>query len=206
MQQNLVILLHGVGSNGDDLISLGAGWRGILPQTRFESPNAPSPFDMGPGFQWFSVKNVTEENRPQRVMAAREAFDRQISALLARHGLSGQPENVALAGFSQGAIMALDAVASGRWRFAAVVAFSGRLSSPLPLASAGDTPLLLVHGADDPVIPCQETERAAHALQGLGFPTQSVISPRLGHGISSAGAALAGQFIASALTRRDGAV
>lgn len=199
MKHSLVILLHGVGSHGLNLAPLGDVWRENLPTTRFAAPDAPAPFDMGPGYQWFSIDGVTPDNRPQRVQGARADFDRLIGGLLSEQGLIGHPERVVLAGFSQGSIMALDAVASGRWQFAAVVAFSGRLSSPQPLTPAVGTPVLLLHGADDPVIPSWETERAAAALQALGLTVQFAVLPQLGHGISPEGVTLAGQFIAHAL-------
>ncbi|QWA12805.1 dienelactone hydrolase family protein [Sodalis ligni] len=195
MKRSLIIFLHGVGSNGDSLAPLGEVWRHSLPDTLFAAPNAPMPFDMGPGYQWFSVYGVTPENRTQRVLAARLAFDGLIARIMAEQGMAGHPERVVLVGFSQGSIMALDAIASGRWPVAAVVAFSGRLSSPLPLMPAAATPVLLIHGADDQVIPAWETEHAGKALQETGVAATTFILPRVGHEISAEGVALAGQFI-----------
>ena len=48
---SLVILLHGYGSNGDDLISLAPYWRSALPRTAFVAPNAPEPCP-GTGAAW----------------------------------------------------------------------------------------------------------------------------------------------------------
>lgn len=202
MSQSLVIMLHGVGSNGDDLAPLGDIWRPGLQETGFAAPDAPFPFDQGPGRQWFSIAGVTEDNRPGRVAAARDAFDATLNRLMAEHGLAGRPERVVLAGFSQGAIMALDAVVSGRWPLAGVVAFSGRLSSPAPLAPPAHLPVLLIHGAQDPVIPAGETERAALRLQGLGVEVQRHILPGLGHSLSTEGVAMAGRFIVGVLPAR----
>lgn len=196
MSCHLIILLHGVGSNGANLAPLGDAWRQALPHAEFAAPDAPFAFDQGPGRQWFSVSGVTEANRPERVAAARAAFDRTLGDIVAAHGMSDSLERVALVGFSQGSIMALDALASGRWPVAAVVAFSGRLASPQPLAPAPGTRVLLVHGDADPVMPVTESERAATTLQGLGIDVTSHILPRLGHSISPQGATLAGAFLA----------
>jgi phospholipase/carboxylesterase len=97
--------------------------------------------------------------------------------------------------------MALDAVASGRWPVGAVVGFSGRLASPLPLQPAMETPILLVHGSADPVIPSTESSKAAAALQALGVNVETLILPGLPHTISAEGAAQAGNFLADAMDR-----
>ncbi len=201
---SLVILLHGVGSNGQDLAPLAGIWRDALPNAAFAAPDAPDPFDQGsfdqgPGYQWFSIAGVTEATRPQRVAAARAAFDRTLQAVLDQHGFADRLDRVAFVGFSQGSIMALDAVASGRWTPGAVVAFSGRLSSPPPLAPARPLPLLLIHGAADPVIPAAETVQAAATLAGLGYQVESHVLRGVVHTISNQGAAMAGRHLAAAL-------
>jgi phospholipase/carboxylesterase len=196
MSRTLVILLHGVGSSGSDLSPLGTAWRQVLPHTDFAAPDAPFAFDHGPGHQWFSLDGVTETNRPERLAAARVAFDRMLGDIVAAHGLTGRLDRVALVGFSQGSIMALDAVASGRWPVAAIVAFSGRLASPQPLTPSKATRMLLIHGAADPVILAAETDRAAVLLRQHGLDVASHILPRIGHTISPEGMAIAGDFIA----------
>ena len=72
MSKQVVILLHGVGSNGEDLAALGDFWKPLLPETLFLSPNAPFRFDQAAeGYQWFSLLDVTAENRPERIVEAR---------------------------------------------------------------------------------------------------------------------------------------
>ncbi|MBO9123707.1 MULTISPECIES: alpha/beta hydrolase [unclassified Rhizobium] len=195
----LVIMLHGVGSSGNDLAPLANAWANTLSGAVFVSPDGPSPSSFGSGYQWFSVAGVTEENRAGRIRDARPSFDAVIAAIVEENGFSGRLDRVAFVGFSQGTIMALDAVASGRWPVGAVVGFSGRLASPLPLEPATATPVLLVHGNADPVIPSTESTRAAAALQALGMKVETVIQPGLPHTISGEGAARAGSFLAEVL-------
>ncbi|OON38005.1 phospholipase [Izhakiella australiensis] len=197
MADGLAILLHGFGSNGDDLAGLAARWAPDLPGVKFASPNAPERFPHGAGYQWFALDGVTAENRPQRVADARASFDRILERILQQ--MTDKLDKVVLVGFSQGAIMALDAVASGRWPVAGVVAFSGRLASTPPLKPA-IAPLLLVHGMIDPVIPYAESERAAGQLRDLGYPVTTQFEPSTGHTISAAGARAAAGFIAERLT------
>lgn len=197
---SLVIFLHGVGSRGADLAPLGHAWQALLPEASFVAPDAPQPFDRGgPGRQWFSVSGVTEANRPQRIVAAREAFDGTLWPIIRQAGFTDRLERVALVGFSQGAIMALDALASGRWPVAAVVAFAGRLASPEPLAPATVTKALLVHGTRDQVMPVVESERAMTRLAKAGVTIELHLSPGEGHTVSAEGAAIAGSFLRGAL-------
>lgn len=195
----LVIFLHGVGSRGEDLLPLAGPLRGALPGTAFAAPDAPFPFPYGMGHQWFSIAGVNEENRAGRIEAARSDFDRVIREIIETYGFAEKLDRVAFVGFSQGTIMALDALVSGRWPVGAIVGFSGRLASPSPLSPHKATPVLLVHGAVDSVIPAAETVKAAATLQALGVDVESRILPGLDHTISAEGVELAGKFLADQL-------
>lgn len=199
MNRKLVILLHGVGSSGSNLMPLGKAWARALPDTDFVSPDGPEAFDLGAGRQWFSVKGVTEANRPARVVSARATFDRVLKEIIEAHGQTGHLDRVALVGFSQGSIMALDALASGRWPVAAIVAFSGRLASPSPLTPSPSTRALLIHGDADPVMPLAESERAVTMLRSAGVAADLRVLAGIGHTISDEGAQIAGAFLAGTL-------
>jgi phospholipase/carboxylesterase len=192
-----VILLHGVGSNGDDLKALGQFWAQTMPDVLFISPNAPLRFDQGPGYQWFSINGVTAETRPQRIVRARESFDQTLNAIFDKHELNPERDSIVLVGFSQGSIMALDMLVTGRIRLTGVVAFSGRLSSPEPRLQGDKKRVLLIHGKSDPVIPWTESESAAQQLLALDFDVSTQYEPNTVHTISNEGAQKAGLFIAS---------
>lgn len=195
MSRPLVILLHGVHADGANLAPLAARLGSRLPGASIVAPDAPFPTPLG--FQWFSLDGVTAENRPARVAAARASFDALLHGILRAHGLGDDLSRVALVGFSQGSIMALDALATGRWPLAGVVAFSGRFSSPL--APAPDTPVLLIHGEDDDVIPWTESRDAARALDKPGRPAHLRILAGVDHCVTPEGADLAAQFLAPLL-------
>jgi phospholipase/carboxylesterase len=198
---SLIIFLHGVGALGADLAPLAEPLSAFLPSTAFAAPDAPERFNGGgPARQWFSIAGITPDNRQQRVEQAREAFDRVVSAAIAEHGFAGRLDRVALFGFSQGAIMALDAIASGRWSVAAVVAASGRLAGAVePSPAAAATPVLLLHGEVDAMVPAEESRHAAPRLKAAGFTVETRFFARLGHSISGQGVEAAGTFLASAL-------
>ncbi|WP_255606698.1 alpha/beta hydrolase [Asticcacaulis sp. AND118] len=179
------------------MIGLGRHWAEVLPDTAFAAPDGPDPFDMyaqASGRQWFSVKSVTVENRAQRLVEAREAFDATLRHIMTERGID-DPARVALVGFSQGSIMALDAVVSGRWPVAAVVAYSGRLSSPPPWAPAS-VPVLIVHGDQDEVIPFSESLDAAEKLKAAGLNVDAHILPGLSHSLNAPGSRLGSAFLA----------
>ncbi|MGY9015845.1 MAG: alpha/beta hydrolase, partial [Rhodospirillales bacterium] len=60
--EQLVLLLHGVGADGNDLIGLAPYFQKVLPKALFVSPDAPFSYDMAPfGRQWFSLQERTPE-------------------------------------------------------------------------------------------------------------------------------------------------
>ncbi|KAK0360836.1 hypothetical protein LTR94_025757, partial [Friedmanniomyces endolithicus] len=125
-------------------------------------------------------------------------FDRVLDAVIEEKGFSGRPDRVALAGFSQGAIMALDLVASGRRPIGAVVAFSGRLATPPPWRPL-QTPVLLAHGDLDSVIGQDEGRAAAEALANHGVDVEWLPLKGVGHALHPPGAEAALRFIADRL-------
>lgn len=195
----LVVFLHGFGSNGQDLLGLADFWKSRLPHVRFAAPNAPFPADVPVGYQWFSLNAITAENRGARIVAARAALDETLASVMAEQAFDPHQGALVLVGFSQGSIMALDLLVSDRLPLKGIVAFSGRLASPQPWAAATATPVLLIHGKQDEVIPWQESAAAQTALQQAGFQASTRFEDQLAHSISAAGAEAAGDFIARCL-------
>jgi phospholipase/carboxylesterase len=185
--KGLVILMHGVGSNARDLIPLADIWSERLPDVAFASLDGTDPFDGGfGGRQWFSLRDIGEGNREARAAAAYAALRRLLEAELAHWQLPFG--RLALVGFSQGSIMALHHAATSAEGAACVVAYSGRLASPV--AARNGTPLTLIHGEEDEVIPVQELEYAADAFSAAGYTVDAYALPGVGHTISADGVAL----------------
>ncbi|CAG9201544.1 Hydrolase [Paraburkholderia tropica] len=192
----LVVLLHGVGSNARDLVPLADAWRDALPGVAFASLDGSEPFDGGfGGRQWFSLRDVNEANRGARVAAALPVLQKRLADELAHWGLGF--DALALVGFSQGSIMSLYYAATQEQGAAAVVAYAGRLSTPVVAHSR--TTLTLVHGEDDEVIPVQELERAAVAFSDAGYAVAAYALPGVGHTITAQGAMLGRDALVRAL-------
>jgi phospholipase/carboxylesterase len=198
--QSLVILLHGYGSNGDDLISLAPHWQGALPSTLFVAPNAPEPCPGAPGgFQWWALTGAERGARADGVARAALVLDAFIDAELDRYGLT--EARLALVGFSQGTMMALHVGPRRPRTLAGIVGYSGMLADEASLAGPTTTrpPILLIHGDADPMIPVAAFHQARAALVRNGFEVESHVSPGLGHGIDPYGLQLGGRFLAKVL-------
>ncbi len=184
--KQLVVLLHGLGADGMDLIDLAPSWGEVVPDAAFVAPDAPFPCDLAPyGKQWFSVQDRTPARIMAGVAAAMPALDGFLDAELARLGLPGSA--LAIMGFSQGAMMTLAVGLRRAVAPAALLAFSGRLAMPLPDSLPGAPPVLLVHGMADEVVPVSGSREAEAALRAKGVAVRAIYSPGLGHGIDEAG-------------------
>lgn len=182
----LVILCHGVGSDGFDLIDLAPVWGRAAPHALFRSPHGPEPYDAAPvGRQWFPLWDRSPAMLAQGVSVAAKTLGAFIDAELARLNLP--PDAYVLMGFSQGAMTALHTGLTHPNPPRAILAFSGRLLDETPLATPPRARILLVHGAEDQVVPADSSRIAARKIQAAGGTAELVICPGLGHGIDEPG-------------------
>ncbi len=206
-----IVLLHGYGSNGDDLIGLVPFFAQALPDTVFYSPNGAEPLDgtMGFGYQWFGLANYdpaammrdpaaltarfeTYGTGADRVTPVINAF---LDHVLATHSL--EANRLALIGFSQGTMMSLHIGLRREKQLAAILGFSGALlgGSKLSAALKSKPPVLLIHGDADPVVPPQATVEAAKVLKANDVPCEMGFVPGLQHSIDGSGAQAGASFL-----------
>lgn len=197
--RSLVVLLHGWGADGDDLISMVPQWGQLMPDAAFVSPHAPFPCDTGYGRQWFSLADHTPAMLVARLKAVVPVLNTFIEAELAALGLG--PERLALIGFSQGTMLSLYLAPRRVPACAAVLGYSGALlgGETLSAETKARPPVMLVHGEADPMVPSARMAQAKASLEAVDFKVETHLRPGLGHGIDTEGLALGGRFLAEAL-------
>ncbi len=168
-RDRILLLVHGYGANEQDL----AGLLPYLdPDSRFLVVLPRGPLAAGPGFAWYDVTG----NREQIVPAfheALDALDELLDASAAEHGLAR--EDAIVGGFSQGAgLMLALAFRSGVTRPKGVLTMSGLLpdflEDELDWGAAAEVPVLVQHGAQDPMIPVARARALAESLEEHGVP------------------------------------
>ena len=203
---SLVLLLHGVGADGFDLIDLAPVWAEALPKTLFIAPHAPFPFQGAPfGRQWFDIMDRTPARLEAGLRHAAGILGDFTRTKLTELGLGG--DRLALMGFSQGAMVALFAGLRGAVPSpASILAYSGALLGPESFAAevTAHPPVLLVHGEADEVVPAMASRQAASLLQAEAIPHELLLRPDLGHGLDDVGLAAGTALLARNLSRVAG--
>ena len=184
----LLLLLHGYGADERDL---GGLLSYLDPEGRFVTVLPRGPIAAPPGFSWFDMMAVAEQEDPEAAIAqgfadALAAVDDLLDAACAEHGLAR--EEAVVGGFSQGAglALALALSPSDRARPAAVLAMSPFVPPGIlqvDLEAARDVAVLLQHGTDDPMVPVAGTRDLAQALSGGGIPVVFAEYP-MGHEVA----------------------
>ncbi|GAB2849302.1 alpha/beta hydrolase [Pseudoduganella ginsengisoli] len=175
-----VIWMHGLGDSGD-------GWAPIvnelnldgLPGIRFVFPHAPmQPVTLNNGYvmrSWYDILSLDAgTNRREDENGLRES-QKLVEALIARENARGIPTSrIVLGGFSQGCAMTLQAGLRHPEKLAGLMCLSGYL--PLADKAAAersaanqDTPIFMVHGTMDPVIPISRATASRDLLARLGY-------------------------------------
>lgn len=193
----VVVLLHGLGADGNDLFGMVPALAPALPETLFISPDAPYPCDMAPfGRQWFSLQSRTADAIEKGVGAAAMVLNAFLDETLDELGLDAS--RLALVGFSQGTMMALYTALRRSRPVAGIVGYSGRLIGA-PGEIVVKPPVLLVHGDADPVVPSDSLPEAVAALKSRGVPVEALSRPGLGHAIDMEGLTAGRDFLARVL-------
>lgn len=194
--EKLVILCHGYGSNGDDLISLVPHLKRAMPNAVYVSPNAPEEcFGAPNGYQWFALSTLSKEERLVGTLKAAPVFDHFIDQELERYELENK--DLILIGFSQGTMMSLHVGLRRSSDIDGIVGFSGAMTLPENWKKdiTSKPPTVLIHGEQDNVVPVELMHQAFIALQGIDVPVENHISPGVMHSIGPDGLQKALEFL-----------
>ena len=196
--KQVILLLHGYGSNGRDLISLAPYWQPAVPDAVFVSPDAPFPCEMAPdmGYQWFSLAEYTPQALLEGAQVAHPYLNQLIDQLLQEYTL--REENMALVGFSQGTMMSLYTGLRREQSLAGILGYSGALIGAEELSSEhglARPPVCLIHGEDDSVVTIDRYHDAVHKLSDLGYKISGHSTPALDHSIDGRGVESGAEFL-----------
>lgn len=197
--KQLIILVHGYGADGNDLLGLADPLAPHLPDAVFVAPDAPNKCSGNPfGYEWFPIPwldGSSEEAAKVGMTAALSDLNGFIDAQMNAEGVG--PAQTLLVGFSQGTVMSLHLAPRRAEPLAGIVGFSGRLLEPETLEAemVSKLPILLVHGDQDPMVPVSSLPEAADALSKAGFEVFTHISKGTQHGIAPDGLGVGLQFM-----------
>ncbi len=155
-----LVLLHGLGSNEEDLFGLAPY---LDPRLRIISLRAPNSFEFG-GYAWFNVEWIAEGRRHDSRQAL-ESLEMLVSFLTE---LRNQPGQIIVAGFSQGAMMTLGLLLKRPDLMDGAILMSGAVVPEfvpeVPLSATQGIPCLVQHGTLDPVLAVVEGRSIAELL------------------------------------------
>ena len=197
----MVVFLHGYGASGDNLLGISHYWQDILPATVFAAPNGPEPCDVNPlGYQWFGLPDFSPFNIRQGLDRCAPVVASYLQTLMTTYQLA--PQDVALVGFSQGTIVALEMLFLIP-NLAGIIGYSGAFFPPTKCLVSPVTKVFLVHGTLDTVVPYTALMQAEKSLSALGINVKTHTCYNLDHSISEEGLQQGGEFLAHVLTPTD---
>lgn len=194
----IVLLLHGFGSSGSDMIALAPTWQEAMPDALFLAPHAPQRCAFGQGYQWWALRELSPLALAAGAASAAPAIDSFIDRKLGQYGLTDA--DLAIVGFSQGTMMALHVGLRRRASVAAIVGYSGMLTGVAELKRdiVSWPPVLLIHGAQDQVVLIAALHAAEGELRKLDIAVTTHICADTGHSVDPVGLGLGREFVTRA--------
>ncbi len=181
---SVMIMFHGYGANGKDLIDLSNYFFKFFPEMAFYAPNGCEDFENYPGlgYQWFPLPSLDPVVLRSGLQKTEKQVVSIINEIMDHHGLNYN--QVFIFGFSQGALVALNMIYNLP-KIAGILGYSGAfMARQEEKILSYDTPILLVHGAQDTVVPIMYHNLAHAELTDLGFNARGPVITYLDHGIN----------------------
>ena len=151
---NVIILFHGYGGNGEDISMLTLNWKRFLPNTVFLCPNGHEKCSINQsGFQWFDLSKDDPKYIIEQSLKAEQIIKKYINEAKDLYKLNNS--QICLLGFSQGCMMSINIGLTSDENFNCVVGFSGKIINKENLSKrvTSKTKTFLLHGDMDAVVP-----------------------------------------------------
>jgi phospholipase/carboxylesterase len=192
--KQLIVFLHGYGSNGDFFNTISDQWSQVLPEAEFIAPHGLEPLNEGPSsYRWFPWIDFDANNVRRGLAEAAPVLAKIITHWLHERKLT--TENLALVGFSQGMMIALEMMFHLPG-IRAIIGYSGAFYPPASKSLSAPFPnILLVHGEADSGVPFHYCLEARQELSKLGITPQLETRPALDHQIDEKGIHLGASFL-----------
>ena len=194
--KNAVILCHGYGGDGNDISILANYWKNFLPDTLFICPDAPEICKVNPaGYQWFDLMDQTDEETLSKSLIAENKLNKFIDEVSNKNKLSFN--NIALVGFSQGCMIALQTALKKKDQIKCVIGYSGKILNIKHLnQNINSKPeIFLMHGDKDAVVPVNFLLEAKEFFNQNSYKIQTKIFNNCEHRIPTEGSSLGLEFL-----------
>lgn len=194
--KQLVVFLHGVDGRGDSWQWLADVWQDHLPDAVIAFPDGHMPSRVVAGtFRWWDLRSLDRSHLAAGARTASPKIELLVTRLQTLFGIPN--DKTVLAGFSQGAMAALQLGERMRPPLAGVLSFCG-MTVGLPARrrrARSRPPLFLYHGTHDGIVPFGELARSKALLTDLGFSLTGFAAEGVDHTIDLEGANLAGAMM-----------
>ena len=194
--RHAIILCHGYGGDGNDISTLAISWQRFLPDAIFLCPNAPEVCNINPkGYQWFDLTSDKEDLILEKSLIAEEKLSKFVDQVL--RNLQLQSSNLALVGFSQGCMMAVQVGLKKKEKVNSVIGYSGKIINQKHLSTniKSKPKILLMHGDNDTIVSPTYLLEAKEYLGNHKVKVKTKLFKNCEHKISVEGSSLGLSFL-----------
>tara|TARA_B110000014_G_scaffold199837_1_gene149210 strand:- start:60 stop:716 length:657 start_codon:yes stop_codon:yes gene_type:complete len=191
-----IILCHGYGGDGQDISSLAINWQRFLPDAIFLCPNAPEICSVNPqGYQWFDLTSENEEAILEKSLVAEKKLNIFLDQVCEK--LQLEYKSLALVGFSQGAMLAVQVGIKKIKKINCLIGYSGKIINKKHLSNHINSKpkIFLMHGENDTIVPATHLLEAKEYLKSNGIGVKTKIFKNCEHKISVEGSSLGLEFL-----------
>tara|TARA_B100000686_G_C16502283_1_gene817692 strand:- start:23 stop:679 length:657 start_codon:yes stop_codon:yes gene_type:complete len=180
-----IILCHGYGGDGKDISSLAMNWQRFLPDAIFLCPNAPEVCSINPeGYQWFDLTIDQDQVILEKSLVAEKKLNIFLDQVFDNFKLT--PNDLALVGFSQGSMIAVQVAIKKKEQINCLIGYSGKIINQKHLAdNVNSKPkIFLMHGENDTIVPPIHLLESKEYLKKQGINVKTKMFKNCEHKIS----------------------